>query len=595
MTGRGSDLPAFTPHVLREYAFVADGERGALIGPHGELTWMCAPRWDSEAVFSALIGGDGTYAVTPADPRHVWGGYYEVGSLIWHSRWTTSDAVIECREALAYPGDPDRMVLLRRVTAVRGDARVRVLLNARAGFGRHGSHGLNLEDGIWTGRTGPLRWRWQGGGRAQPVREPNGRGELLALDLTVSAGGWHDLVLEIAEGPLPDRPPDPGRTWRATEAAWARARPSLETSIAPRDAAHSWAVLHGLTSHEGGMAAAATMSLPERAGEDRNYDYRYAWIRDQAFAGIAAASAEAPDLLDSAAGFVAARLLEDGPRLKPAYTTSGGPVPPERSVRLPGYPGGSDKTGNWVNQQFQLDAFGEALELLATAARLDRLGPDGWRAIRVAVDVIAKRWRDPDAGIWEIDNRPWTHSQLACVAGLRAAAALPASGTWPGDCSALADEILAQTAREATHPDGYLQRSPDDPRPDAALLLPLVRGALPSSDPRTLATLGAVRDQLAQEEYVYRFRHDERPLGDAEGAFLLCGFVMALAEHQQGDDLSAIRYFERNRAACGPPGLLSEEYDVAQRQLRGNLPQAFVHALLLECAARLAGGQGGSG
>jgi GH15 family glucan-1,4-alpha-glucosidase len=110
-----------------------------------------------------------------------------------------------------------------------------------------------------------------------------------------------------------------------------------------------------------------------------------------------------------------------------------------------------------------------------------------------------------------------------------------------------------------------------------------------------VATLNAVRNQLAQEEYVYRFRHDQRPLGDAEGAFVLCGFIMALAEHQQGDQLSAVRYFERNRAACGPPGLLSEEYDVAQRQLRGNLPQAFVHALLLECSARLSGGQGSSG
>jgi alpha,alpha-trehalase len=592
---RDGDLVMFPPHVLREYALVADGERGALIGPHGELTWMCAPQWDSDAVFSALIGGGGAYAVSPADPRHVWGGYYEDGSLIWHSRWITSDAAVECREALAYPGDPGRVVLLRQVTAVRGDAQLRVLLDPRAGFGRHGSHGLTLNDGIWTGRTGPLRWRWQGAGSARPVGERRVRGEMLALDLTVPAGGRHDLVLEISEGALAADPPDPDEAWRATEAAWARARPSLEHSISPRDAVHAWAVLRGLTSRDGGMAAAATMSLPERAGAGRNYDYRYAWIRDQAFAGIAAASAGAPDLLDGAAAFVAARLLEDGPRLKPAYTTSGGPVPSERSLRLAGYPGGSDKTGNWVNQQFQLDAFGEALELFATAARLDRLGPDGWRAAQVAADAIAKRWRDPDAGIWEIDDQPWTHSRLACVSGLRAAATLPASGTWPGDCSALADEILAQTAREATHRDGYWQRSPDDPRPDAALLLPLVRGALPSSDPRTVATLGAVRDQLAQEEYVYRFRHDERPLGDAEGAFLLCGFVMALAEHQHGDELSAVRYFERNRAACGTPGLLSEEYDVAQRQLRGNLPQAFVHALLLECAARLAGGGGGSG
>ncbi len=592
MPERGIEPAVFSPHVLREYALVADGERGGLIGPHGELAWMCAPRWDSEAAFSELIGGGGMYAVTPADPRHVWGGYYEPGSLIWRSRWITGDAVIECREALAFPGDPRRVVLLRQVIAERGDARVRVLLDPRAGFGRHGSHGLDRDSGTWSGRSGPLRWRWQGGGQARPRPDGHGRAQMLVLELTITAGSRHDLVLELSEDAFAAALPDPAETWRATEAAWARSRPQLQETIAPRDALHAWAVLRGLTSRDGGMVAAATMSLPERADTGRNYDYRYAWIRDQAYAGLAAARAGADDLLDAAAGFVTARLLDDGPELKPAYTVSGSPVPSEQSLDLPGYPGGADKTGNWVNQQFQLDAFGEALQLLATAGRLDQLPPEGWRAAKAAADAIGKRRGDPDAGIWEIGNRHWTHSRLACVAGLRAIAAVTRAGTGLGDCATLADAILVETAREATHQDGYWQRSPDDPRPDAALLLPPVRGALPGDDPRTVATLRAVRDRLAREEFVYRFRHDQRPLGDAEGAFLLCGFIMALAEHQQGNELAAIRYFERNRAACGPPGLLSEEYDIAQRQLRGNLPQAFVHALLLECAATLTDREG---
>jgi alpha,alpha-trehalase len=548
---------------------------------------MCAPGWASDAVFSALIGGGGLYAVTPADPRRVWGGYYEPGSLIWRSRWVTSEAVIECREALAFPGDPGRIVLLRQVCAVDGDARVRVVLEPRAGFGRHGSHGLSLDDGIWSGTSDRLRWRWQGGGRARPRPAAHGRGELLTAELTVPAGQRHDFVLEIGEGELAGPAPDPSATWRATESAWTRNRPSFEQSIAPRDARHAWAVLRGLTSAGGGMVAAATMSLPERADRDRNYDYRYAWIRDQAYAGMAASRAGALDLLDDATGFATARLLDDGPELKPAYTVAGGPVPSERSLNLAGYPGGTDKTGNWVNEQFQLDAFGEALQLLATAARRGRLDQDGWRAIRTAADAVAKRWTEPDAGIWELGRQRWTHSRLACVAGLRAVAALPEAGTGFGDCAALADAIMAETARTATHPDGYWQRADGDPRPDAALLLPPVRGAVPAADPRTVATLRVVRGRLAREEYVYRFRYDQRPLGDAEGAFLLCGFIMALAEHQQGDKLAAVRYFERNRAACGPPGLLSEEYDVTQRQLRGNLPQAFVHALLLECAVTL--------
>jgi alpha,alpha-trehalase len=126
-------------------------------------------------------------------------------------------------------------------------------------------------------------------------------------------------------------------------------------------------------------------------------------------------------------------------------------------------------------------------------------------------------------------------------------------------------------------------------RLDASLLLAAQRGAVPPDDPRSLATLRGVLAELAEDGYCYRFRPDERPLGTAEGAFLLCGFWLALAHAQLGEAVAAARWFERNRAACGPPGLLAEEFDVRQRQLRGNLPQAFVHALLLETAAVLDG------
>jgi hypothetical protein len=578
----------FPPHVLRQYALLADGERGALVGPQGDIAWMCAPRWSSEAVFSSLIGGSGTFAVTPQDVHHTWGGSYEQGGLIWRSRWITDDGIIECREALAFPGDPDRVVLLRRITAVRGDAQVRVVLQPRPGFGRHGPGKLHQDAGVWSGHSGNLHWRCAGVEAAHPRTSTHPHGELLVLELTVPAGTHHDLVFEASAQSLPDELVDPDTAWSATEAAWSRSVPELGSSLAPRDARHSYAVLRGLTSAGGGMVAAATMSLPERAGRGGNYDYRYAWIRDQSYAGMAAASAGAPELLDAAVGFVSARLLEDGPQLKPAYTVTGGAVPDEQTLDLRGYPGGSDKTGNWVNQQFQLDAFGEALQLMAAAARVDRLDADGHRAVHTAVQAIAARHNDPEAGIWELDNRRWTQSRLACVAGLRAVAAMPSAGADLAECATLADIILADTARTSLHPDGYWQRAPDDPGLDASLLLPPVRGALPADDPRTRATLRAVQDTLCDDHYVYRFRHDQRDLGDAEGAFLLCGFMMALAEHHQGNDLSAMRFFERNRAACGPPGLFSEEYDISQRQLRGNLPQAFVHALVLETATRLA-------
>jgi GH15 family glucan-1,4-alpha-glucosidase len=292
--------------------------------------------------------------------------------------------------------------------------------------------------------------------------------------------------------------------------------------------------------------------------------------------------------MDDAVRFVCERLLEDGPNMVPAYTSAGGRVPDQRRLGLPGYPGGTDIVGNWVNQQFQLDAFGESLLLLAAAAGHDHLDAEGWRAAEVAIEAIGQRWTEPDAGIWELEPDNWTHSRLICAAGLRAIAARQPAERGAAWLS-LADRITAEAAATATHKDGRWQRSPSDQRIDAALLLPAIRGGMPPDDPRSLATLRAVVNELTDDGYCYRYRPDDRPLGEAEGAFLLCGFLLALAYAQQGDQVRAARWFERNRAACGPAGLLCEEYDILQRQLRGNLPQAFVHAALLQCALTLEG------
>ncbi|MEU6171921.1 glycoside hydrolase family 15 protein [Streptantibioticus parmotrematis] len=557
---------AFPPHPLRQYALLADGERGILVGPRGDFAWMCAPRWDSDAVFSSLIGGSGSYAITPHG-RFVWGGYYEDGTLIWRSRWTTEDGVVECREALAFPGDPHRAIVLRRVVAQDTDAWLTVFLEPCAGFDQHPLKDLTHDGaGVWTGRTGDLYVRWSGSPQARPAGTGDRR---LSLDLSLPKGAHQDFVLEISDRSLPGVPPDPGRAWEVTQAAWRDQVPALDHTVATRDARHAYTVLRGLTG--------------------RNYDYRYVWIRDQCYAGHAVAAAGGHALLDDAVRFTTARLLDDGPALAPAYRVDGRPIPDQHRLDLPGYPGGFDLVGNHVSRQFQLDAFGEALLLFADAARHDRLDPDGWRAARVGADAIARRWSEPDAGVWELAPRPWAHSRLICAAGLRALAGAPGAGKrQSADWSAPADRLVAHTSANSLHSSGRWQRSPDDPGLDGALLLPPIRGALPADDPRTVATLHAYTEQLTGDHFAYRFRHDDRHLGAAEGAFLLCGFVTALAEHQQGHETSAYRWFERNRAACGPPGLFSEEYDVAQRQMRGNLPQAFVHALMLECAARFA-------
>ncbi len=574
---------AHQPHVLREYALLADGERAAVVGPRGDIVWLCAPHWHDPAVFAALIGGVSVFSVTP-DQAYVWGGSYDEGTMIWRSRWVTTDGIVECREALAYPADPHRLVLLRRIHAIDRPAALTVSLEPRANYDASAMSDLHRHGEVWTARVGDLHLRVTGAGDARP----HAHRSRLDLHLTVPAGAHHDLVLEISDRQLPDEPPAADVTWRATEAAWNDAVPTLEGTLNQRDTRRSFAVLRGLTSASGGMVAAATTSLPERAEAGRNYDYRYAWIRDQCYAGQAAATVAGGEaLLDAAVDFVAARLLDHGDQLAPAYTVGGAPVPDQSHLDLPGYPGGADIIGNWVNKQFQLDAFGEALQLFAAAAGRDRLDATGWKAVDVAARAVADRWGEPDAGIWEIEPRAWTHSRLTAAAGLRAVADVSGGGRG-GQWLALADRIVADTAANALHESGRWQRAPDDPGLDAALLLPALRGAVPIDDPRSTRTFTAYLDALTRDGFAYRFRHDDRPLADAEGAFLLCGFLVALTHHRLGDAVEARSWYDTSRAATGPPQLFSEEYDAVQHQLRGNLPQAFVHALHIETAARLA-------
>jgi alpha,alpha-trehalase len=409
------------PRVLREYALLADGERGAVIGPDGSVVWLCVPRWDSPAAFSGLLGGPGGYTITPADPWHVWGGYYENGSLIWRSRWV-GDTKIECREALAMPADPHRAVLLRRVEALDGPAKVTVALDIRARYGRGRTTDLKRQGETWTGRSGGTWFRWSG---AAGAKRSDG---MLGMEIELAAGTKGDLVLEISDREFSDDPPDAGQAWAATEEAWSGVAPACDDLIAGSDARHAYAVLHGLTSATGALVAAATTSLPERLEGGRNYDYRYAWIRDQCYAGLAVAAHGPHPLLAGSVRFVTERLLDDGPKLMPAYTVAGEPIEDEGPLRLRGFPGGSARAGNGVRGQFQLDAVGETLSLLAAAARHDMLTTEDWRAAAVAADVIGQRWQEPDAGIWELDDRRWTHSRLACVSGLRAIAAAAAAG-----------------------------------------------------------------------------------------------------------------------------------------------------------------------
>ncbi|HEY1739448.1 MAG TPA: trehalase-like domain-containing protein, partial [Acidimicrobiia bacterium] len=321
--------------MLRDYALVADGERGAVVGPRGDIVWLCFPRWDSEPVLASLLGGAGEYSVRPTDIHYVWGGQYDDDTLVWRNRWMVGASIVECVEAMAFPGDADRMMLIRQVRAVEGAASVDVSLALRAPDGetlatrprRHGDVWEVEAGGTFARWSAPARARWSGG--------------VLSLHLDLEPGTHANLVLELATAPFNDSPPDCDQALRETTERWRSASRRLQGCRAERDARAALTLLRGLTASTGAMVAAATTSLPERADEGRNYDYRYAWIRDQCYAGLAGARAgeAGHPVLDDAVRFVSARVLDDGPALRPAYRVSGEPVPSERDARLPGYPG----------------------------------------------------------------------------------------------------------------------------------------------------------------------------------------------------------------------------------------------------------------
>jgi GH15 family glucan-1,4-alpha-glucosidase len=576
------------PHELRDYALLADGERGILADPDGELAWMCFPSWSDPAVLASLLGSAGSYRIQPNE-RYVPGGYYEEGTLIWRQRWVTNHGVVECRQALAYPGRPDRAVILRRVAALDGEVALSAVLALAGDYGRQ-TNGPWHRDGPgdpWETEVDGIHARWMGAPHATPVQMADG--PAVHLDFRLGNGETHDFVLELQQGPFETgHHPEPEDLWRQTTVSWAESVPQCREIPAGRDVRQSFATLRGLTDAHGATVAAVTTALPERAEAGRNYDYRYGWIRDICYIGHAGAAVEGRKaVLDDAVRWVCARILADGVATAPAYRGDGSPVPEPLSLGLLGYPGGSDIVGNRVRHQFQLDLFGEVLLLLANAASQDRLDADGWDAAEVAIRAIGERSEEKEHGIWEIGPDHWTHSRLICVAGLRAIAEHAPASRHVTRALSLADQLLSSADRSALHPSGRWQRSPGDARVDASLLLSEIRGAVAADDPRSVATRHAVIEDLCEDDYIYRYAEPGEALGKNEGAFLICNFWMALAYLGCGETTKGVQYFERTRASCSSSGLFSEEYDVAQRQLRGNLPQSFVHALLIETAAAI--------
>ena len=444
-----------------------------------------------------LIGGGGTYAVTPTD-RFVWGGYYEHGSLIWRSRWITDDAIVECREALALPGragpggDPAahrRRARARRACDVALDPRG-ALRPPRAGAS---CQRATTASGRAESATCGMRWVGAADGRARGRR----RRRQAARRSTSSSteGAHHDLVLVLDQrGADASRRRTPTGAWSATEAAWRERVPELRcATVAARDAGHAYAVLSGLTSAGGGMVAAATTSLPERARAGPQLrlplrlDPRPVLRRPGGRRRRAATRCSTTRCASSPSA-----CSPTGPTLEPAYTTTGEPVPDERRLepaRLPGRHRHRRQLGQPAvpARRLRRGAAAASPRPPATTTSTPTAGaPPRPRSTR-----SKRAGASPTPGIWELDPDRWTHSRLICAAGLRAdrRAARRATRARRPLARPRRHDRRRHRRRTPLHPSGRWQRSPTDARVDAALLLPAIRGALPADDPRSLATL----------------------------------------------------------------------------------------------------------
>ena len=314
------------PHELRDYALLADGQRGILADPDGELAWMCFPTWSDPAVLASLLGSRGSYRIQP-NGRYVPGGSYEDGTLIWRQRWVTDSGVIECRQALAYPGRPDRVVILRRVSVLEGDARLSAFVALAGDYGRRpgGSWHRVGQGSEWETSVNGIHARWTGALDAVPVE--NADGPAVRFDFRLGRGDNHDFVLELQRTPFQAHDTvEADDLWRQTAKSWAESIPQCSEIPAGRDVRQSFATLRGLTDAEGATVAAVTTALPERAEAGRNYDYRYGWIRDICYSGHAGAAVQGGEtVLDDAVRWACARILEHGPSTAPAYKGDGEP------------------------------------------------------------------------------------------------------------------------------------------------------------------------------------------------------------------------------------------------------------------------------
>jgi GH15 family glucan-1,4-alpha-glucosidase len=589
------------PSRIEDYAVIADLQTAALVSTDGSMDWLCLPRFDSSASFAALLGGPkaGRWRIAPVSGGTCTRRSYRDDTMVLETVWETADGTVKVIDFMPRrQTEPD---VVRIVEGVSGRVRVGVELVVRFDYGRvvpwvrhQGTRWVAVAgpDALWLDTPVPLQ----------------GRNMRSLAEFEVSAGDRVPFVLTWVPS-YQDEPPryDADRALSQTEDYWRDWIGSCTYRGRYADAVRrSLLILKALTyAPSGGIAAAATTSLPEQLGGPRNWDYRYCWLRDTAFTLQALAGAGYTAEAKAWRDWLLRAVAGDPQDLQIMYSLTGRRRIPEYELDwLDGYEGSRPvRIGNEAAGQFQLDVYGEVLDGLHGAREAGLANEDeAWALQTMLTEYLEQVWQQPDSSLWEVrgPRQHFVHSKVMAWVGFdrmirtaeRAHLQAPLD-RWRAARDAVHREVCEKgwDADRNTFTQYYGSQGLDA----ALLLLPRV-GFLPADDPRVHGTIEAVRRELCEDGFVLRYRTDADPSGDhgtvdglpgSEGAFLACSFWLADALALEGRRDEARDLFERLLDLRNDVGILSEEWDThAQRQL-GNTPQAFSHVGLVNTALAL--------
>ncbi len=582
---------------IEDYAMIGDCETAALVSNTGSIDWLCLPRFDAPSCFAALLGtqDNGHWSIKPAQPVTNTQRKYVEDTLVLETEFTTETGTAVILDFM--PPHDGSSNLVRIVEARQGHVEFEMDLVIRFDYGRSVPWVSTDMSGELTAIAGPNRLTLKA-----PVEL---RGEDLHTKATFSVSKGERLPFALTYSPSHEPVPlarDPEEELEETIDFWrdfVGQCPKVDsyTSIVKRSLITLKAMTYMPT---GGIVAAITTSLPEAIGGERNWDYRYCWLRDATMTLMAFMKL---GYLNEAAAWREwlLRAVAGAPeQMQIMYGVAGERYLPEWEADwLPGYEGSQPvRIGNAAAEQFQLDIYGEVADALAQARRLGL--PHHRRGTALAdtlLPFLEKAWRLPDEGIWEVrgGRDHFTHSKvMAWVAFDRAARLVEEFG---GQRRAarrwrqIADEIHADVCNNGYDEElGSFVQSYGSKVLDASLLqIPLV-GFLPPEDPRVISTVETIERRLMRNGLLLRYETEKTDDGlpAGEGAFLICSFWLcdALVLLKRNDD--AKQLYERLCSLCNDVGLLSEEYDPATGRMLGNFPQAFSHIGLIASALNLA-------